>query len=201
MDATLPHLPRHVRGLVQFMLLTGCRPEEACRLRLCEVDTSGPVWVYSPARHKCAWRGHARHLGIGPKAQAQLREFIGGLAPMVFGFSPRRQREERYAAMRTARKTPVQPSQRCRKKRRPKKRPGERYTPPSVAAAVRLACGKAGEIVCCPYQLRHAAGPRARRVGGLDAAQALLGHRTIGMTEHYSKLRVDDVVRVAAAIS
>src|SRR5215216_1961961 len=55
-DATLPHLPRHVRGLVQFQRLTGCRPAEACRLRMDEVDTSGPVWVYSPARHKCAWR-------------------------------------------------------------------------------------------------------------------------------------------------
>jgi integrase len=42
-DATLPHLPRHIRGLIQFMRLTGCRPAEACRLRLCEVDASGPV--------------------------------------------------------------------------------------------------------------------------------------------------------------
>lgn len=157
--------------------------------------------MYSPARHKCAWRGHARHIGIGPKAQALLREFIGGLAPTDFVFSPRRQREERYAAMRTARKTPVQPSQRCGKKRWPKKLPGERYTPPRVAAAVRLACGKAEVAAWCPYLLRHAARARARRMLGLEAAQALLGHWTVGMTEHYSKLTVEDVVKVAARIA
>jgi len=49
--------------------------------------------------------------------------------------------------------------------------------------------------------LRHAAGAKARSVGGLDAAQALLGHRTVGMTEHYSKLTVDDMVKVAAQIA
>ncbi len=43
-------------------------------------------------------------------------------------------------------------------------------------------------------------GARARRVGGLDAAQALLGHRTVGMTEHYSKLTVEDVVKVAGLV-
>jgi site-specific recombinase XerD len=34
----------------------------------------------------------------------------------------------------------------------------------------------------------------------LDAAQALLGHWTVGMTEHYSKLTVEDVVKVAALV-
>ena len=32
-DATLPHLNRHVRGLVEFQRLTGCRPGEACLMR------------------------------------------------------------------------------------------------------------------------------------------------------------------------
>jgi integrase len=200
-DATLPFLPRHVRGLVQLQRLTGCRPAEACRLRMADVDTSGPVWVYSPVHHKCAWRGHQRHIGIGPQAQALLREFIDGLNSAEFVFSPRRQREERYVAMRAARKTPVQPSQQCRRKKRPKKAPGERFTPAGVGKAVRVACAKAKVLSWCPYQLRHAAGARARRVGGLDAAQALLGHRTLAMTEHYSKLTIEDVVKVAAAVA
>jgi integrase len=199
-DLTLPHLPRHVRGLIEFIRLTGCRPAEACRLRLCEVDASGAVWVYSPAVHKCAWRGHERLVGVGPKAQALLREFTSGLSPTDFVFSPRRQRDERHAAMRAARKTPVQPSQRCRRKERPKKVPGDRFTPASVGRAVRVACKKAKVSPWCPYQLRHAAGARARRVGGLDAAQALLGHRTVAMAEHYSKLTIDDMVKVAAIV-
>ena len=110
-EATLPHLPRHARGLIRFQRLTGCRPAEACRLRMCEVDTSGEVWVYSPARHKGAWRGHQPTIGVGPQAQALLREFIDGLSPQDFVFSPRRQRDERFAVIRANRKTRVQPLQ------------------------------------------------------------------------------------------
>ncbi|MBX9579471.1 MAG: hypothetical protein K2X87_04115 [Gemmataceae bacterium] len=72
-DATLPHLNRHVRGLVEFQRLTGCRPGEACRVRLGDVDTSGPVWVYRPARHENAHRGKPRPIAVGPKAQAVLK--------------------------------------------------------------------------------------------------------------------------------
>jgi integrase len=198
--ATLPHLPRHVRGLVSFQLLTGCRPKEACHLRMCDVDRSGSVWVYSPKGHKNAWRGHARFIGIGAEAQKLLAEFIAGVGPEEFVFSPRRQREEIFAAKRAARKSKVQPSQVSRKKNKPKKVPGERFTTDSYAQAIARTCKQHCLTHWFPYQLRHAAGARARRVGGLDAAQALLGHRTVGMTEHYSKLTVEDVVKVAALV-
>lgn len=198
--ATLPHLPRHVRGLVRFQLLTGCRPEEACQLRLGEVDRSGPAWVYSPKEHKTAWRGHARHIGIGPEAQKLVAEYSTGLASDEYVFSPRRQREEIFAAKRATRKSKVQPSQVDRKKRSPRKLPGDRFSPESYGQAVARTCKRHGLPHWCPYQLRHAAGVRARRAGGLDAAQALLGHRTVGMTEHYSKLTVEDVVKVAALV-
>ena len=44
-DATLPFLGRHVRGLVEFQRLTGCRPGEACAVRRCDIDTGRPVWL------------------------------------------------------------------------------------------------------------------------------------------------------------
>ena len=56
-DATLPYLNRHVRGLIAFQRLTGCRPGEACRVRRADIDTGGAVWVYRPIQHKNAWRG------------------------------------------------------------------------------------------------------------------------------------------------
>ncbi|HVK08756.1 MAG TPA: tyrosine-type recombinase/integrase [Gemmataceae bacterium] len=197
-DATLPHLPRHVRGLVQFQRLTGCRPAEACRLRLTDVDTTGSVWIYTPPRHKCSWRGHRRQIGIGPQAQRLLNEFLVGLPPDEFVFSPYRQREERYAAMRVVRKSKVQPSQQNRRAKRPMKAPGSCFLPGSVGRAIQIACRKANVPAWHPYQLRHAAGAKARRLGGLDAAQALLGHKALSMTEHYAKLNVEDVVKVAA---
>ena len=58
-DATLPHLNRHVAGLVEFQRRTGCRPGEACSLRRRDIDTGGTVWLYRPFRHKLAYRGKA----------------------------------------------------------------------------------------------------------------------------------------------
>jgi integrase len=196
-DATLPFLPRHVRGLIQFQRLTGCCPAEACRLRMADVDTTGPVWIYAPPRHKCSWRGHRRQIGIGPQAQDLLGEFLVGLSSDEYVFSPYRQRDERYAAMRAVRKMKVQPSQQNRRAMKPKKVPGNRFLPASMGRAIQVACKKANVPAWHPYQFRHAAGAKARRLGGLDAAQALLGHKTLSMTEHYSKLNVEDVVKVA----
>ena len=53
-DATLPHLNRHVRGIVELQRLAGCRPGEAMGLRRRDIDTSGSVWLYKPATHKTA---------------------------------------------------------------------------------------------------------------------------------------------------
>src|SRR5207302_1797839 len=92
-DATLPFLNRHVRGLVELQRLTGCRPGEACRIRRSEIDTGGAVWLYRPSQHKGSWRGKPRVIAIGPKAQDLLREFF---APSIedYLFSPRRAVEE-----------------------------------------------------------------------------------------------------------
>jgi integrase len=37
-----------------------------------------------------------------------------------------------------------------------------------------------------PYQLRHSAGTEAEKGGGLDKAQALLGHKTPNVTRRYA---------------
>jgi len=199
--ATLPFLPRHVAGLVRFMQLTGARPAEACQLRMTDIDMSGHVWVFSPKSHKNAWRGHGRFIGIGAEAKKLLTEFTAGVSPEDYVFCPARQRDEIFAAKRAARKSKVQPSQVSRKKRKAKKVPGLHFKPDSFGQAIARTCKARGIPHWTPYQLRHAAGARARRTLGLDAAQALLGHKTLSMTEHYAKLTVDDVVKVAAQIA
>lgn len=86
--ATLPFLGAHVRAMVELHRLTGMRPGELCRLSLAQVDRSGDVWLYRPARHKTAHRGHDRVVPIGPKARAVLVAFLnrGGAPPA--GFAP-----------------------------------------------------------------------------------------------------------------
>src|SRR6266540_1045038 len=40
-DATLPFLNVHVRGLIEFQRFTGCRPGEACMVRRSDIETGG----------------------------------------------------------------------------------------------------------------------------------------------------------------
>lgn len=183
---TLPHLSRHIAGMVRLQRLTGMRPGEVCELRRADIDTTGPVWQYHPSRHKTAWRGKPRVVPIGPRAQSVLAEFLTA-APDEFVFSPRRLMAERRVALRTKRKTAVQPSQVCRKKARPKRRPGDHYTSATYAQAVRKAAAKAGVPVWSPNQLRHTRGTEVRQRYGLDAAQVFLGHSQANVTEVYAE--------------
>ncbi len=145
-DATLPFLNRHVRGIVEFMRLTGCRPGEACSLRLCEVDRTGPVWLFSPKKHKTAHHGKGRTIAIGPKAQAVLAPFLGD-DPTAPVFSPAAAVAELRAAQRAARKTPRYPShvraKAAKRKHRPKRTPAAAYTTHAVGVAVQRACALA----------------------------------------------------------
>lgn len=80
-DATLPFLGRHVRGLVEFQRLAGCRAGEACAVRRCDIDTGGANWLYRPPHHKTARRGKSRTITIGPRARAVLRGFLTPTSP------------------------------------------------------------------------------------------------------------------------
>lgn len=145
-DATLRHLNRHVGGLVQLQRLTGCRPGEVCQIRRCDIEMSGPVWLYTPARHKTAWLGKTRTIAIGPKAQALLRTFFMPDASEYL-FSPHRAVEEFRTERSVTRKTPRYPShmKRNEQKRvsRPKRRPAACYTRLSYLTAVSRACDRA----------------------------------------------------------
>src|SRR5207237_8853867 len=108
--------------------------------------------------------------------------------PQEYLFSPRQAMLERYAVLRQARKTKVQPSQICRRKRKPRKQPGTRYTVSSYRRAVREACKKAGVIPWHPHQLRHTAATAFRRKYGVETARIILRHATAFTTEIYAEV-------------
>ena len=145
-DATLPFLNRHVRGLVEFQRLTGCRPGEACHLRRCDIDTGGVVWFYRPPHHKNTHRGKTRTVAIGPQAQALLKEFF---TPDIdaYVFSPARAVDEIRADRARRRKTPRYPSHTARnaakRKDRPERQASEKYDRNSYGLAVDRACDQA----------------------------------------------------------
>ena len=145
-DATLPHLGRHVRGLVELQRLTGMRPGEACSIRRCEIDTGGAIWLYKPPHHKGSWRGKDRTIAIGPRAQKLLKEFFTQNLDDYL-FSPQRARDDRIAEKSALRQTPRYPSHMKRnalkRKHHPEVSPAEHYSKGSYEVAIDRACDRA----------------------------------------------------------
>jgi integrase len=139
-EAAIPHMP-----LLQH---SGMRPGEACIMRGIDLCTSGPIWFYRPAQHKTAWRGHERLIALGPKAQDVLRLWLR-LNVEEYLFQPIEARAVYDAGRRQRRQTPLTPSHRARRpKKKPRRRPGERYTPESLTHAVVRASIHVHGLVC-----------------------------------------------------
>lgn len=215
-EATLLHLPPVVADMVRFQRLTGARPGEVCQLRPRDIDRSKEVWAYRPESHKTQHHGRERVIFIGPKAQALLRPYLLRSADS-FCFSPTEGEARRHDAMRSARKSKVQPSQRNRRKTDPKRKPRDCYVKDGYCRAVVRACelafGMPKELRnidrslpeaekkrlrklasewrakhgWSPNQLRHSAATEIRRQFGLEAAQVALGHSSADVTQVYAE--------------
>jgi integrase len=196
-DAIRPHVSRWIWTMVALQRLSGMRPGEVCSLRTIDVDTSGRVWIYTPESHKTEHHGRERRIYLGPQAQDCLRPW---LRPELsaYVFAPADAEAERRAGQRENRKSPVQPSQRNRRRRKPRKAPGAKYTVDSYRQAIEYGIEKANreaersESPTIPHwhpnQLRHNAATRLRREFGLDVARAVLGHSSPVVTEVYAEL-------------
>jgi integrase len=214
-EAVLPFVLPPVRAMIRLQRLTGMRPGEACALRACDIDMTGPVWLYRPEQHKTSWRGHERVIALGPRAQEVLRPFLT-LNTQAYLFSPWDAVRTLREGQRAKRRTKVQPSQVCRKKKNPKRKPGERYSTHAYLIAIRRGCEAADraahkanpaakpEEVLLPYwhpnQLRHQHGTEVRRRFGLEAAQVALGHAKADVTQVYAERNLTLAVQVAAQI-
>jgi integrase len=169
-EAIRPHVSRHVWGMVQLQLLTAARPGEIVSMRVGDVNTTGPIWEYTPREHKTEHHDKSRVISIGPRGQALLREFLGDALASdqgfdAFVFSPIDSEAERSRKRRRERKSPMTPSQASRRaKLDGRRRPRDHYTVASYRRAIARGCELAFEI---PGELRTipkdvAAGERRR---------------------------------------
>ena len=53
-EAVMPWVSRQVWAMIQLQLHTAARPGEICMMRLCDIDMSADIWVYTPDH--CKWR-------------------------------------------------------------------------------------------------------------------------------------------------
>lgn len=188
-EATLAALPENTADMVRVHRMTGMRPDELCSMRWSDIDESCTPWIYRPAKHKNSWRQQPRAICIGPRARAILEKWRGDAHP----FSPARAVSEHMAAMRAARKTPVQPSQVDRSNPHAQRVPGDSWTTGSYQRTVSEAAKRANTDHWHPNQLRHLFATRVRRQCGLDATRAVLGHSTgARITDRYSFDAIED---------
>jgi integrase len=182
--ATLPYMTQEVADLIWFMRLTGCRPSESRRMKMCRIrDQHKPVWRYVPKRHKTAHKGKQRHIAIGPQAQAIVLAHVVGRSDRDYVFTP-----ERSVPARKPRDGVV-----SMMPRKPSPRVGKRFDRNAILRAVTRAIAKANKARAegglpplpqwTPYQLRYT---RLRKAGGREAAQAVAGHSRATMTDHYA---------------
>jgi integrase len=214
--AILPFVNRQVSGILEFMMFTGCRPGEACRLRRCDIDQSEKVWVYRPSYHKNTHRGKGRVIAVGPRAQELLSRFPTA-EPTDYVFSPRLAVEEMLAQRSSSRKTPRYPSHMARNATKRKKATPQkfraRYTTEAVDLAVRRAIERLNRTMVeagveielhipkfSPNQIRHTHGTRVRKEYGLEAAQSVLGHEKSDVTERYAQKSLELAAAVAAEL-
>ena len=75
-ESTLEYLPDVVADMVRFQRLTGCRPQDVCNLRPCDLDRTEDVWTYQPESYKTEHHGKTRIVAVGPKAQEVLLRYL-----------------------------------------------------------------------------------------------------------------------------
>jgi integrase len=141
-EQTLTVMRPTLADMVRLQLETGMRPGELCIMRGIDIDMTGVVWLYHPSRHKTEHHGYTRVVPLGPRAQDIVRRHLK-TDVQAYLFTPADSVAEFRADQRQSRKSKVQPSQNSRAKRKPKRRPGQRYTKSSYANAVADACNRA----------------------------------------------------------
>jgi integrase len=199
-EAIRPHVSRQVWAMVQLQLVTAARPGEIVSMRGCDLDTTGPVWEYWPASHKTEHRNKSRLILLGPKAQDLLLDFLTADAS-AHVFSPAKAEEERNAARRQARQSPMTPSQAGRVPRANRgRRPGTRYSVDSYRRCIARACALAGVPAWKPNQLRHSAGTSLRRSYGLEMSRIMLGHSGIDTTLIYAEADLQKAREIATEV-
>lgn len=163
-DATCQELPDQVGAMVRLQLLTAMRVSELLIMRRCDLD-QGETWTYRPPEHKTEHHGHARIIAIGPRARQILEPWLS------------LEREHPFLFPSMAQDVPIWKNAR-----------GKPWTPGNYRQAIVRAAARAGVPHWTPLQLRHTAATRLRRLAGLEAARAVLGHSRASTTEIYAEL-------------
>lgn len=200
-------------GMIQLQLLTGMRLDEVTQMRGCDLTMSGDLLEYRPKSDKTAHHNLKRVILISREAQSVIRGFLRvDTTEYLFSPADARlEFDEKRKAGRVTPISPSHLNR--TRKSNLKRKPGDHYSKCGYSGAVRKACERAfdmpaelrnistklpteerkrlkaqasvwGEENCWhPRQLRHTAATEIRRTFGIAAAQVVLGHASLSVTE------------------
>ncbi|HNY85736.1 MAG TPA: site-specific integrase [Candidatus Hydrogenedentes bacterium] len=205
-EATLPFLPRPVRGLVLLAWHTGARIGELTPMRPRDIDRSSAVWEYRPPSHKNAWRGQDRVILIGPQGQEVLRAALMRARGGDPVFSPRDVYVERSERATVHRRADQKPNP-----RKTERTINAEYAPNDITRAIARAVEQANAerersgLPTIPrwtiHQVRHSFATRCRAAfGSIELARAALGHAHTDATAIYAEADKALAATVAAKI-
>lgn len=203
-EATLRFVAPVVADMARIQYLCGMRPGEVCKMRLADIDRSGPVWFYRPTVHKGTWRGKSLIKAIPKAAQEILGPYFTD-EPDALLFDPRASVE--WWAQQVPRKTKVHRYE-LRKRAAAKKTATAKpraWTTCSYGKAIQygIARGrKAGLEIpdWMPNQLRHAIAGEVSRQAGQQAASRWLGHSRLDTTAIYDELNALELAQIAERV-
>lgn len=77
-DALRDELPEVVWDMITLQSLgsVAMRAGELLGMTLGEIDRSDEVWVYTPSKHKTAWKNRARSIKLGPQSQRIILRYV-----------------------------------------------------------------------------------------------------------------------------
>jgi integrase len=162
--AVCRHLLPVLRACLLVQFWTGMRSAEVRTMRAGDVDTSGPVWKYTPRAHKTDYLGHSRAVFLGPRAQAAMLALL-------------------RLALSRGPDAAVFPSTGRGK--------GRCYSLSGYCHATRAAGLAAGLPQFRPYLCRAAARMRVSREGNDEQARSVLGHKHLDTTMGYGGIDED----------
>ncbi|KAA1262292.1 site-specific tyrosine recombinase XerC [Rubripirellula obstinata] len=219
--ATIPNMTRTLADMVRVQLLSSCRPGEVCKLTPGAIDRSGDVWEYEVEHHKMRGKkGRERSKKIvyfGPEAQTILLPYLDrpDSEPL---FSPAEHTAQLREARTKNRATPASCGNRVgtNRQRKPKKRPGKRWGSKAYGKAVKNVACRTFEMPeglsdderkkfaydhhWTPNRLRHTQATVIRQKFGPEAAQVILGHKSIKTTETYAERDAEKAREVARRV-
>lgn len=214
--AIVPFVSPTVAGMLQLQFFGGMRPAEVCIMRGCDIDRSGEVWLYRPARHKNTHREQHLVKAIPRVAQAVLKPFLEGREPTAYLFTPAESdawlREAKAEERKKSRTTKVYP---CEARRVERKKAAAERRRQNGDTRMRE-CFDTGTYYQCvtrgfskaekagvsiphwhPNQLRHSVATQIDGWFGRQAAQRWLGHARLDTTGIYVESQIADLVKLA----